>query len=540
MVRCPNCGTENPEGSAFCGNCGTALTKQAPVVPPVPKPEKKGLPLPVLIGIGALIVLVVCIGGIVVLSSFINNFNSTPTRTVLVFVPTSTVSSGATTPTKSQAGATTPTQSLIEATATRVATSIPQPSATPAVAPSPTVAPSPAPASSPTPGKPNPTPTTGQNNQQTGYVPAGQVIYSDTFADDQGQWDTVFADNQGQSQGQAYIQDNKLHIVVTAPDTSIKSLLNAPGYTLSDFIMEADVTKIAGSDDPYGLVFRRNDANDYYFFGIYDDGRYYLTRHEGKANDWKDLTDLTPSTAIKKGMNVSNRLKVSTRGDEIVMYINDQRVGSVFDGTVSAGKIGFLAGNAGLYVTYGNLKVTSNTIFADDFKNNNAGWAEQEGSYYFKDGEYYLINKLEKGKAVKDLPANFTTPLTDFVFEADMKLRDVPQGAHTDYGIIFRVDDKEDLYFYGITSTGEYFFTKKISDKWTDMRPNTANKYINAKIGMSNRLRAAVSGNTITLYINDQKLDTITDDTLKQGRIGLWLDTVGGQISISRVRVYTP
>src|SRR5690348_4571650 len=230
MVRCPNCGTENPEGSAFCGNCGTPLTKATTTIQPVPQPEKKGLPLPVLIGVGALIVLVVCIGGIVALGSYINSqLNSTPTQTVLALAPTGTVSTGAATPTKSQA----------QPTVTSAATNTPAPPPTPTVAPSPTSAPTPAPVPSPTPGNANPTPTAGQNAPQTDYVPAGEAIYSDPFANDQGQWDVGTSDA-----GQAYIKGNQLHIVVTATDTSLKSLLNAPGYNIGDFVMEADVTKV--------------------------------------------------------------------------------------------------------------------------------------------------------------------------------------------------------------------------------------------------------------------------------------------------------
>lgn len=37
MIACPNCGTPNPEGSRFCGNCGTALTPAASPAPPPPQ-----------------------------------------------------------------------------------------------------------------------------------------------------------------------------------------------------------------------------------------------------------------------------------------------------------------------------------------------------------------------------------------------------------------------------------------------------------------------------------------------------------------------
>ena len=31
MPFCPNCGTQNPDGTAFCYNCGTSMSQQPPV-----------------------------------------------------------------------------------------------------------------------------------------------------------------------------------------------------------------------------------------------------------------------------------------------------------------------------------------------------------------------------------------------------------------------------------------------------------------------------------------------------------------------------
>ena len=31
MPFCPNCGTQNPDGTAFCYNCGTSMSEQPPV-----------------------------------------------------------------------------------------------------------------------------------------------------------------------------------------------------------------------------------------------------------------------------------------------------------------------------------------------------------------------------------------------------------------------------------------------------------------------------------------------------------------------------
>jgi len=42
-MRCPNCGTENPEGKLFCGDCGSALPQP---LPPPPVQPTKSVPTP--------------------------------------------------------------------------------------------------------------------------------------------------------------------------------------------------------------------------------------------------------------------------------------------------------------------------------------------------------------------------------------------------------------------------------------------------------------------------------------------------------------
>lgn len=42
---CPKCGNQNPDGAAFCGSCGSALTQQEipakPIEPPTPPPGER-------------------------------------------------------------------------------------------------------------------------------------------------------------------------------------------------------------------------------------------------------------------------------------------------------------------------------------------------------------------------------------------------------------------------------------------------------------------------------------------------------------------
>lgn len=41
MIVCSNCGTQNPDGSAFCANCGSAVSLQSDQVQPQPVPGQQ-------------------------------------------------------------------------------------------------------------------------------------------------------------------------------------------------------------------------------------------------------------------------------------------------------------------------------------------------------------------------------------------------------------------------------------------------------------------------------------------------------------------
>ena len=58
-VKCPSCGTENPAMARTCTKCGAQLGKTAPPSPPPPAAKPGCLSLPVLIGIGAVILIAI-------------------------------------------------------------------------------------------------------------------------------------------------------------------------------------------------------------------------------------------------------------------------------------------------------------------------------------------------------------------------------------------------------------------------------------------------------------------------------------------------
>jgi len=126
-------------------------------------------------------------------------------------------------------------------------------------------------------------------------------------------------------------------------------------YTAQDFILEATVEKISGSENSYyGLAFHIDDAskpNRYYWATITGKGEYKLGKYTGK-----DITlRQGKSEHINQG-NKSNHLQVICIGDQIQFFVNGKLVASATDSLLKDGKIGHLVQAGGHFVYRKNLK----------------------------------------------------------------------------------------------------------------------------------------------------------------------------------------
>jgi len=98
--------------------------------------------------------------------------------------------------------------------------------------------------------------------------------------------------------------------------------------------------------DSYGIIFRVPKNSDYnrgYLFGVTCDGRYNLRMWDGFSGESGKSVTLkyfTPSSAILKGKNQTNRLGVMTVGDRIILYINGVQVDEIVDDTYDLGYFG--------------------------------------------------------------------------------------------------------------------------------------------------------------------------------------------------------
>jgi hypothetical protein len=206
----------------------------------------------------------------------------------------------------------------------------------------------PEPSATPTPES-SPTPESAAS-PTTAPVALGDVILQDDFSDE-ARWPA--SDDEFQN---TVIADNALRLTLKQPEHFTLAYNNT--QLARDFY--ASVTGQAGDcaeRDRYGLLFRVQDAANYYQFQVDCEGRFRLVAVvDGElklVRDWSASDDVRPGTA-------TNLLGVRAQGNVLEIFANGQSLLEVSDAT-------FLEGGFGLYAGSGSLTPTFTVTF-DDLK----------------------------------------------------------------------------------------------------------------------------------------------------------------------------
>jgi hypothetical protein len=135
-----------------------------------------------------------------------------------------------------------------------------------------------------------------------------------------------------------WIEDGVFNILVHKENFFTWSLYN--DLEVDDVFILTDVKRISGVEGAYGIVFRLQDVNNFYYFLVDDSG--YFTLGKRLEGEWIPLIDWTVSDAILSG-DAFNSLGVVINGDELVVYVNLELVGQVVDDTFANGGVGVAA-----------------------------------------------------------------------------------------------------------------------------------------------------------------------------------------------------
>lgn len=115
------------------------------------------------------------------------------------------------------------------------------------------------------------------------------------------------------------------------------------GKKLQNFYVSAK-TEITNQQckqgDHWGLVFRYKDNANFYMFGVTCDSKYLLMKRT--VDGFETILQPTDAPAINK-FGQANVLGVRAVGDQISLYVNDQFLITVADGTFAEGLLGMYA-----------------------------------------------------------------------------------------------------------------------------------------------------------------------------------------------------
>lgn len=158
-------------------------------------------------------------------------------------------------------------------------------------------------------------------------------------------------------------------------------------------------------------------------------------------------------------------------------------------------------------------------VFSDPLSDNSKGvnWAEDPTVCGFMGGAYHV--KEPNPNYVNDCLANDSN-YSNFAFEVQMQIVQGDGG-----GIIFRDQDTAQAYrsyALDVYQDGSYNLYK-VNGAGSNIQTLTSGNSTAIKQGLnqSNLIAVVAEGNTITVYVNQQRIASITDSTFSHGRIGL-------------------
>jgi serine/threonine protein kinase len=189
------------------------------------------------------------------------------------------------------------------------------------------------------------------------------------------------------------------------------------------------------------------------------------------------------------------------------------------------------------YPPYGTL------AFDDPLSDNSHGWkwledSDNLGTCAFTGGAYHVNALLHNNsKGCSSSSPNFS----NFAYQVQMTIVKGDGG-----GIFFRDDEtKGNGYFFFIGQNADYSFWN-----YSNCNGNNCNvselrggssTAINTGLNQSNLVAVVASGRTIDLYVNNKKIDSVSDGSYSQGQIGVSASDVNSptEVVFSDAKVWT-
>ena len=157
------------------------------------------------------------------------------------------------------------------------------------------------------------------------------------------------------------------------------------------------------------------------------------------------------------------------------------------------------------------LLTAQEVILTDDFQSNDLGWYENEDVKIIN-GRYEFSNKdISEYTWMNDT-------MEDGSLEADATW--LGDEESLGYGLVFRLVDAQNFYFFWLTGDGRYTVGKVVTDHAIPIKQWTYSEAIRKR--GENRMRVEFCGPLMNIFINGEKVTVLKDDTFTQGGYGFY------------------
>lgn len=333
---------------------------------------------------------------------------------------------------------------------------------------------------------------------------------------------------------------------------------------LDDFYIAVEGERLSGPQSTeYGLVFRQTDEDNFYSFGVSDEGQFGVF---AMANgEWKHLQDWTQSTAIATGK--VNRLAVWGQGTHFVCFVNDTAVATFDDDRFAAGEVGLLV-ETGLgteaVVVFDTFELrapelpqpvvpsaattrSATAVQPDETRcvhtpteqvpagmallvcdSFSSSWNVTDSDRdnvserrTVENGRYRWAVTTEHGAFSQASPS--IGAVEDFYLTAEAQ--QLSGAADAEYGLLFRKVSDDDLYLFSI-SGGRFGVFALRNGEWSTMEDWTDSPAI--RPAAVNRLTIRVRGTRTAFFINEQRVAETSAIVPVRGDVGLATELEAG------------
>ena len=162
-----------------------------------------------------------------------------------------------------------------------------------------------------------------------------------------------------------------------------------------------------------------------------------------------------------------------------------------------------------------HLGAQESLVYRQTFDTNKVYWPIDD-NFRIVDGKYVLYQENQELYAYLDLPSK------DGSFQLDTNFI---SGKYTaGYGLLFRLQDPYNFYFFFIVGQGYYLAGKAVDRQGTNFCPWTSTDIINKQA--ENSLKVTYQDQNLTYLINGREVFSYQDSSFSAGGIGLY--TQGG------------